>query len=139
MVITHNLGSYLSSQEPQSAWLQTVVAMLGEGLEVGTLLLTLTLAIFVILVFAVRAVAIYRKLPVPVHVLDMAKPLDFRALMLVTAALLAPLIAQEFLPVRGADLSSTLLATYTLELPIVLLLWIALHIFYTVRARRKRS
>jgi len=129
----------IRQQGQQSGWIQALQAMLREPLEVGTMLFAFILAIFVLLVFAVRVLAVVRKLPIPVDPIDMAKPTGFRAVMLAAAAVLAPLAAYGFLPVQGPDLASTLMAAYLLEIPIVLVLWIALHLLYTVRASRKRS
>jgi hypothetical protein len=66
----------------------------------------------------------------------MAKPKDFRALMLGSAALLAPLAALEFLPVEGLDPRWVLVVAYAFEVLLVVVLWIALHLFYKVRAER---
>jgi hypothetical protein len=59
--------------------------------------------------------------------------------MLAAAAVLAPLVAYDFLPVQGPDLASTLVAAYLLEIPIGLVLWLALHLLYMLRASRRRS
>jgi hypothetical protein len=83
--------------------IETLKAMLANGLEIATTLLAFMLAIFVILVFGVRLLMVARKLPVPTAPFDMAKPKDFRALMVGAAAILSPLVAQGFLPVRALE------------------------------------
>jgi hypothetical protein len=120
-------------------WLQTLGRMLDVGLEIGVLLLSFTLAIFVVLVFGVRVVLIMRKHPVPVDPLDMAKPKGFRALMLGAAALLAPLVALDFLPVGGLDHRWVLVVAYAFEFFLAVVLWLLLHLFYKARAKRARS
>jgi predicted secreted protein len=95
-----------------TGWTQAVAWLLDSGLEVAVLLLSFTLAIFVVLVFAVRALMIARKLPVPTDPTDMARPRGLRALMLGSAGLLAPLVAPFFLPEAGGDPQPTLLVNY---------------------------
>ena len=124
------------NQAPEPVWLHTLERMLDAGLEVGGLLLSFTLAIFVVLVFAVRALLIIRKLPVPVDPVDMAKPKVFRALMLGSATVLAPPVALEFLPVDGLDLQWVLVVVYGVEALLVVVLWLILHLFYNARTRR---
>ena len=136
MLTTNSLSHLALIQEQQPEPLQTLEGMLGAGLEIATLLLAFTLAIFVVLVFAVRVVMVARKLPVPVDPFDMAKPKDFRALMLGAAALLAPLAALEFLPVEGLERRWVLVVSYAFEGLLVVVLWITLHLFYNVRAKR---
>jgi hypothetical protein len=138
MPMTMYLSHVRLVQDQQSELLQTLEAMLGAGLEIATLLLAFTLAIFVVLVFAVRVVMVVRKLPVPLDPFDMAKPVDFRALMLGSAALLSPLAALEFLPVEGLETRWVLVVAYAFEVLLVVVLWAALHLFYKVRANRSR-
>lgn len=123
-------------QKQQSELLQTLEVMFDAGLEIGTLLLAFTLAIFIVLVFAVRVLMVIRKLPVPVDPVDMAKPKDFRAVMLGSAAMLAPLAALDFLPIEGGDPRWVLVVAYAFEVLLVAALWIALHLFYKARAKR---
>jgi hypothetical protein len=132
-----NLLALAQGQDP--GWFQTLLGMLDAGLEIGVLLLSFTLAIFVVLVFGVRVVLVVRKLPVPVDPLDMAKPKGFRALMLGAAAVLAPLVALDFLPVGGLDRRWVLVVAYAFEFFLAAALWLFLHLFYEVRARRAQS
>jgi hypothetical protein len=118
--------------------LQALGQMLGAWLEVAVLLSSFTLAIFVLLAFAVRVLLIVRKLPVPVDPIDMAKPKQFRALMLGAAALLAPLAASSFIPVRGTDPQPTLVVSYAFESLVAVVLWFALDLFYRVREWRSK-
>jgi hypothetical protein len=106
--------------------------------EIATLWLTFTLAIFVVLVFAVRVLLIVTKRPVPADLLDMAKPRGFRTLMLASAAILAPLVAWDFLPVN-VDLATGLAIAYVFEILLTVVLWLLLEAFYRYRARRKPS
>jgi hypothetical protein len=129
--------TYLQGQ--QTDLLDALSQLLDAGLEVVVLLLAFTLAIFVILIFAVRALMIFRKLPVPVDPTDMARPREFRALMLGATVLLTPLVARSFLPAEDAGSSSMLLAVYLLELVLGLLLWLALEFFYKAREGRPNS
>jgi len=98
------------------------------------LLLSFTLAILVVLIFGVRFLAIARDLPVPVDLLDMARPKGFRALMLGFAALLAPLIAGSFMPEGW-----TLGGAYLLQLGVIAGVWLFLEIFFRLRRRRPRD
>ena len=138
MLTTNSLSYVILLQEQQSELLQTLEGVLGAGLEIATILMAFTLAIFVILVFAVRVVMVVRKLPVPIDPFDMAKPKDFRAVMLGSAALLAPLAALGFLPVEGLDPSWVLVVAYAFQVLLVVVLWIGLHLFYQIRAKRAR-
>lgn len=117
---------------------RTLELLLDVGLELGTLLLVFTLAIFVVLVFAVRVLMVATGKPVPVDPFDMAKPKDFRALMLGSAGLLTPLVAQSFLPLEGFDSPWALPIAYAFEILVVLILWLALHLFYKVRQKRSQ-
>jgi Na+-transporting methylmalonyl-CoA/oxaloacetate decarboxylase gamma subunit len=128
------LVTYLQGQP--SILLETLYQLLDAGFEVIVLLMAFTLAIFIVLVFAVRAVMIIRKLPVPVDPTDMVKPKEFRALMLGAAVLLTPLIAKSFLPVEGVDPSSLLVATYMVEIVLGLLLWLSLDLYYKARGTK---
>jgi hypothetical protein len=119
--------------------METLKAMLANGLEIGTTLLAFTLAIFVILVFGVRALMVARKLPVPTDPFDMAKPKDFRTLMVGVAAILGPLVAQSFLPVVGLETQWVLLWAYAFQAVLAVILWLALHLFYKIREARRRS
>jgi hypothetical protein len=113
--------------------------MAGEALEIAALLLIFTLAIFLLLVFAVRVLLIVSKRPVPADLFDMANPKGFRTLMLGSSAVLAPLVAWEFLPVAGIDLISGLLVAYLFEALLAVVLWLLLEAFYRYRAGRQRS
>lgn len=128
------LVTYLQGQP--SILLETLYQLLDAGFEVIVLLMAFTLAIFIVLVFAVRAVMIIRKLPVPVDPTDMVKPKEFRALMLGAAVLLTPLIAKSFLPVEGVAPSSLLVATYMVEIVLGLLLWLSLDLYYKARGTK---
>jgi hypothetical protein len=130
------LGWFSVAQGTEPGGIQALGQMLDAGLEVTVVLLSFTLAIFVLLTFAVRAVMIWRKLPVPVDPVDMARPRGFRGLMLASAALLAPLVATYFVSVPGAGPQSFLLITYGLELLLAAALWFVLKLFYRVRERR---
>jgi hypothetical protein len=123
-------------QDP-SGWAETMAAISDVGLQAGTLLLSFTLAILVVLVFAVRALLIVRGRPVPTDPFDMAKPRDFRTVMVAAAALLAPLAARSFLPVDDLDEGHFLLMAYAFEVALAVLLWLLLEAFYRVRARRR--
>lgn len=119
-------------------WGQTLDRMATAAPEIATLLLTFTLAIFVVLVFAVRVLLIVTKRPVPADLLDMAKPKGFRTLMLASAAILAPLVAWDFLPV-SVDLLTGLPVAYVFEVLLAIVLWLLLEAFYRYRAGRKRT
>ena len=120
-------------------WTRVLDVALGAGLETGILLLVFTLAVFVVLVFAVRVLMVITKKPVPVDPFDMAKPLGFRAVMLGGAGLLAPLVAQEFLPLEGIEPQLVLLVAYGFEILVVGILWLGLYLFYRIRSERARS
>lgn len=107
-----------------------------DWLEVAVLLLSFTLAIFVLLVFGVRVVMVVRKLPVPVDPIDMAKPKGFRGLMLVSAGLLAPLVASGVVPAAGGNWPGELMIPYVLELLVLGALWVLLDLFYRMSDRR---
>jgi hypothetical protein len=119
--------------------LETLKAMLANGLEIGTILLAFMLATFIVLVFGVRVLMVARKLPVPTDPFDMAKPKDFRTLMVGAAAILSPLVAQGFLPVEGLETGWVLAWAYVFQAVIAVLLWLALHLFYRIREARRRS
>ena len=123
-------------QEP-GGWAETMAAISDVGLQVATLLLSFTLAILVLLIFAVRALLIARGRPVPTDPFDMAKPRDFRTLMLAAAALVAPIAARSFMPVDDLDQGQYLLLAYAFEAVLAALLWLLLEAFYRVRARRR--
>jgi hypothetical protein len=131
LLLSPVLLTSLQGQEPDA--LNALKQMLGAGVEIGTLLLTFTLAIFVVLVFGVRLLMVVRKLPVPTDPLDMARPRAFRALMVVAAAVLAPLAAWDFLPVEGLHLGWGLVWAYVFELFLATILWVTLHLFYGAR------
>lgn len=107
-----------------------------DWLEVTVLLLSFTLAVFVLLVFGVRVLMVVRKLPVPVDPMDMAKPKGFRGLMLGSAGLLAPLVASGLVPAAGGDWPRELMIPYVLELLVLGALWVLLDLFYRMRDRR---
>jgi hypothetical protein len=137
MLIWYRLWLSLSPSRVQEPGVtQTLDQLLEAGPEAAVLLLSFTLAIFVALVFAVRALMIFRKLPVPIDPLDMAKPRAFRAVMLAGAAVLAPLVASPFLPELGLDSQATLVVLYACQLLIVVLLWFLLDLFYRRREQR---
>jgi hypothetical protein len=119
--------------------IETLKAMLANGLEIGTILLAFTLAILIVLVFGVRALLVARKLPVPTDPFDMAKPKDFRTLMVGAAAILSPLVAQSFLPVEGLETRWVLVWAYVFQAVLAVILWLALHLFYQIRETRRRS
>ena len=131
-----SLASLFGWPRGQLALLQGLDSTLETGLEVLVLLLSFTLAIFVALVFAVRALMIFRKLPVPTDPLDMARPGTFRALMLVPSALLAPLVGSYFAPVLELSSQSALFLHYGLELVIAVGLWFLVELFYRFRQHR---
>lgn len=126
-------------QGQTTGWTRVLDVALGAGLETGILLLVFTLAVFVVLVFAVRVLMVITKKPVPVDPFDMAKPLGFRAVMLGGAGLLAPLVAQEFLPLEGIEPQLVLLVAYGFEILVVGILWLGLYLFYRIRSERARS
>lgn len=134
--LTGPLTDIMLSQGLERRELQVLGPMLDAGLDAAVLLLTCTLAIFVVLVLAIRALMIFRKLPVPLDPLDMAKPRAFRTMMLFFSALLAPLVASSFLPETGLEPQSALLAAYLLEMAIAAVLWFVFEIFYRIRDRR---
>lgn len=121
----------------ESLAVETLQAMLSNGIEIATILLAFTLALFVILVFGVRVLLTARKRPIPTDPFDMAKPKDFRTLMVGTAAILAPLAAQSFLPVEGLETQWVLVWAYVFQIVLAVVLWLALHLFYQVREARK--
>ena len=123
-------------QEP-GGWAETTTAISDVGLQAGTLLFSFTLAILVLLIFAVRALLIARGRPVPTDPFDMAKPRDFRTLMVAAAALVAPIAARSFLPVDDLDQGQYLLLAYAFEAVLAALLWLLLEALYRVRARRR--
>ena len=123
-------------QEPGS-WADTLTALSDIAVQAGTLLFSFTLAILVLLVFAVRLLLIARSRPVPTDPFDMANPRDFRTLMVAAAALLAPLAGRSFLPVGDVDEGQFLLLAYAFEVVLAALLWLLLEAFYRLRARRR--
>jgi hypothetical protein len=132
----------LAPQQPgpsESLAMETLRAMLSNGAEIATILLAFTLAIFVALVFGVRVLLAARKRTIPTDPFDMAKPKDFRTLMVGAAAILAPLAAQSFLPVEGLEAQWVLIWAYAFQIVLAVILWSALHLFYQVRDRRKHS
>jgi hypothetical protein len=138
-VFLWGLGLFAVQQPGSSASpaMETLKAMLSNGAEIATLLLAFTLAVFVVLVFGVRMAA--RKLPIPTDPFDMAKPKDFRTLMVGAAAILAPLAAQSFLPLEGLEAQWVLIWAYLFQIILAVALWLALHLFYQVRDTRKHS
>jgi len=131
-----NLALGIVLQRP-SSWAETLAALSDVAAQAGTLLFSFTLAILVLLVFAVRVLLIARGRPVPVDPFDMGKPRDFRTLMVAAAALLAPLAARSFLPVDDLDEGQFLLLAYAFEALLAVLVWLLLEAFYRVRARRR--
>lgn len=132
------LGGWLQLLPEMDAW-QTLERMLAVGLDIGTILLASTLAIFVVLVFGVRVLLIARKRPVPLDPFDMAKPGAFRTLMVGAAAVLAPPAMFDFLPVEGLPVGWVLLWAYAFQLVLAVVLWLALEGFYRVRASRRAA
>lgn len=120
-------------------WRQSLDGMAGSALEIAALLLIFTLAIFILLVLAVRGLLIVSKRPVPADLFDMPKPKGFRTLMLASSAILAPLVAWEFLPVAGVDLTTGLAVAYVFEALVAVVLWLLLEAFYRYRSGRQRS
>jgi hypothetical protein len=118
---------------------QSLDVMAGAALEIAVLLLIFTLAILILLVFAVRVLLIITKRPVPADLFDMAKPKGFRTLMLGSSAILAPLVSWEFLPVAGVELVTGLVVAYVFEALLAVVLWLLLEWFYGYRSRRQRS
>lgn len=118
---------------------QTLERMLASGLDIGTILLASTLAVFVVLVFGVRVLLIVRKRPVPLDPFDMAKPAAFRTLMVGAAAVLTPLAMLDFLPVEGLPVGWVLLWAYLFQLVLAVVLWFALEGFYRVRDSRRNA
>jgi hypothetical protein len=131
-----SLMSLLGWPRGQLTLLQGLDSTLEASLEIFVVLLSFTLAIFVLLVFAVRALMIFRKLPVPTDPLDMALPGTFRALMLIPSALIAPLVGSYFAPVLELSSQSALFLHYGLELVIAVGLWFLLELFYRLRQQR---
>jgi hypothetical protein len=140
-VFLWGLGLFAVQQPGSSASpaMETLKAMLSNGAEIATLLLAFTLAVFVVLVFGVRMLLAARKLPIPTDPFDMAKPKDFRTLMVGAAAILAPLAAQSFLPLEGLEAQWVLIWAYLFQIILAVALWLALHLFYQVRDKRKHS
>lgn len=138
MLLLCCLTSLIPLQEEPS-WRQSLDRMIAGAPEIATLLFTFTLAIFILLVFAVRVLLLITKRPVPADLLDMAKPKGFRTLMLGSAALLAPLVAWEFLPMAGVDLATGLSVAYLFEALLAVVLWLLLEAFYRYRSGPKRS
>jgi hypothetical protein len=124
---------------PDLSGIQILGTSLDTWLEILVLLLSFTLALFVLLTLGVRALMIFRKLPVPVDLVDMTKPRDFRTLMLGSAALLTPLVASYFLPDTGQEPQSILIVSYALEIVLAVALWFILDRFYRARERRRGS
>jgi hypothetical protein len=124
-------GGLLQGSEPE--WKQVLDALLENGLETVTILMAFTLAIFILLVFGVRALMLVRKLPVPMDLIDMARPQTFRTLMLGVTALLTPLIAVEFLPVKGLEQGAVLAVVYAIVILLAIALWFGLELFYGAR------
>lgn len=139
IILAHSLVGGRLVQGPDLDAGQTLERMLAAGLDIGTILFASTLAVFVVLVFAVRLLLIVRKRPVPLDPFDMAKPVAFRTLMVGAAAVLAPLAILDFLPVEGLPPGWVLGWAYLFQLVLAVLLWLALEGFYRVRARRRKA
>jgi hypothetical protein len=137
IILLHGLAKRIPMQAQEPGLAQTLQQMLAAGPDIGTILFAFTLAIFVVLVFGVRLLLIVRKRPVPVDPLDMAKPADFRTLMVAGAAFLAPLAAIDFLPVEGLPLQWVLAVAYAFQMLLAVVLWLALEGFYRIRASRR--
>lgn len=132
------LSPILSFPRLGSSGSQSLGLTVSAVLETWVLLLMFTLAIFVVLVFAVRVLMVVTKKPIPIDPFDMAKPTGFRAVMLGGSVLLAPLIAMDFLPLKGMDAQWVLPVAYLLEILVAAILWLALYLFYKVRDKRPR-
>lgn len=128
------LGNLLQAS---GGWSETLAAVSDVALQAATLLLSFSLAILVLLVFGVRLLLVARGRPVPTDPFDMAKPRDFRTLMVAAAALLAPLATWSFLPVDDLDQGQFLLLAYAVEVLLAALLWLLLEAFYRVRAQQR--
>jgi hypothetical protein len=128
-----NRRGVVQGQEPNLH--QTLQQLPAVGLEFATLILAFTLAIFVLLVFGVRVLMVVRKLPVPLDPFDMAKPRSFRTMMLGFSVILAPLVAQGFLPTAGMDRGWALALSYALAAVVAVLAWLLLELFYGLRGR----
>jgi hypothetical protein len=139
IVLMHNLvgGWFFQGSELDAG--QTLERMLASGLDISTILLASTLAVFVVLVFGVRLLLIVRKRPVPLDPFDMAKPAAFRALMVGAAAFLAPLAVMDYLPVEGLPMHWVLVWVYAFQLLLAVVLWLALEGSYRVRAGRRNA
>jgi 4-amino-4-deoxy-L-arabinose transferase-like glycosyltransferase len=107
------------------------------GLQVGTLLLSFTLALLVVFVFVVRLLLIATGRPVPLDPFDMAKPRDFRTIIVAAAALVAPIAAGPFLPARDLDQGPSLILIYAFQVLLAIVLWLLLEALYRLRARRR--
>jgi len=118
---------------------QTLQRMLENALDIGTILLASTLAVFVVLVFGVRLLLIVRKRPVPLDPFDMAKPAAFRTFMVGAAAVLVPPAVLDFLPVEGLPVGWVLMWAYLFQLVLAVVLWLALEGIYRVRASRRAA
>ena len=130
-------GQFLQGSDLNAG--QTLERMLASGLDIGTILLASTLAVFLVLVFGVRLLLFVRKRPLPMDPFDMAKPAAFRTLMVAAAAFLVPLAVIDYLPVEGLPLGWVLVWAYAFQLLLAVVLWLALEGFYRVRARRQNT
>jgi hypothetical protein len=139
IMLTHHLAGRWFLQGPDLDAGQTLERMLASGMDIGTILLASTLAVFLLLVFGVRALLIVRKRPVPLDPFDMAKPTAFRTLMVGAAAVLVPLAVLDFLPVEGLPVGWVLLWTYLFQIVLAVVLWLVLEVFYRVRASRRNA
>jgi hypothetical protein len=138
-MLAHHLAGRWFLQGPDLDAGQTLERMLASGMDIGTILLASTLAVFLLLVFGVRVLLIIRKRPVPVDPFDMAKPAAFRSLMVGAAAVLTPLAVLDFLPVEGLPVGWVLLWAYLFQLVLAVVLWLVLEGFYRVRASRRKA
>jgi uncharacterized membrane protein YgcG len=137
--LTQHLAARWFLQGPNLDAGRTLERMLASGMDIATILLASTLAVFLLLVFGVRALLIVRKRPVPLDPFDMAKPAAFRTLMVGAAAVLVPLAVLDFLPVEGLPVGWVLLWTYLFQFVLAVVLWLALEGFYRVRASRQKT
>jgi hypothetical protein len=110
--------------------------MLQKGFEGAGLLVVFTLSGFMILVYAVRILAIMTKLPIPKNPLDMARLRGLRALALGAAMLLAPLVTSSFLPSGEMGEPWVLAALYVFEILIGVAVWLALEAYFKMRTKQ---
>jgi len=107
-----------------------------KGFEGTGLLLVFTLSGFMILIYAVRILAIMTKLPIPRNPFDMARPGGFRTWILGLVMLLVPPATSSFLPMEEMNERSVLVALYIFEIFIGVALWIILEVYFKMRMKQ---